>query len=75
MKLIGTRPKSKNNPKGICKVCGDKIFNRARHALVCIECEKIVWWLRMRLERTKNRLKINFPDYKLTIKYKIQKKK
>ena len=75
MNKIGTRAKSKNNPKGLCKVCGDKIFNRVRSALVCIKCSKIINWLWPKLGSLKHSFRKIFPGYKLTIRYKLEKKK
>ncbi len=73
--MVSTRPrrKSKNNPGGLCKVCGDNIFNRTRHALVCINCSKKFDWLWPKIGSIRTAFNKRFPGYKLIVKYKVKK--
>ena len=68
------RSKSKNNPGGKCNLCKIKIFNRQRNTKYCEEDYKIVVWIRTRLGNLKTDHKQRHPKYKLTIRWRLEKK-
>lgn len=69
---IGGRSKSKTNPKGLCKVCGKKIFNKDRNALYCIGCTSVRLWLEMRVGAIRLDIKGQYPGYNLKIRWKLR---
>ena len=64
-----SRGKGKANPKGHCKICGYKIFNRYKNALHCLECSETKIKVTESLYQKLIALKRKYPKL---LKYKIK---
>ncbi len=73
---IGGYGKAKRNPRGLCKCCGEKIFNKLKGASYCKKCSYKTARIKSTIYsyvRKYNKISTN-KDYKINIKFKITKK-
>ncbi len=75
----GGRAKSKTNPKGICKLCTKKIFNKARNADYCKSDTETINIIRGMVSSLGGRIIRRFSylniTFAITFQHKISKNK
>ncbi len=67
------RRKSKNNPKGMCSCCKEKIFNKYKNSLYCKDCGEIVRQFINRIYQSIRRIKKKYPDVNVKFKLTVTK--
>ena len=70
-----SRRKPKLNPSGLCICCGVKIFNRNTTSLYCTDCRIVKDRVKEKIYNAVNFTKRNYPDFKLSISFDLNKKK
>ena len=64
----GGRRKSKNNPEGMCGLCGRKVINKSRNAKYCSSCTIIIKRIKVTVSsRLYDLTKRDYPQLKMGI--------